>query len=385
MDTLSRSDLMAMLAPQRPPCLSIYLPMHGEGREREQDPLRLAQLIDQAQAELEKFGQSSVEARDFLAPLRALSVDTDLWNQRSDGLAIFCSPDKLQYYHLPLSFDSRVAVGSRFMIRPLLPLISQDDRFLLLTLSQKHVRLYEGNRFELFLREVPGLPQGMEKELCLTATEHGAKQMPTSSVDRERRHGSTYYGHGGAPDSPKDRLRRFFKNVDKVLQPILHKERLPLILAGVDYELPIYRKVNTYPHLAARQLEANCDYFSDYQLHHEYVWPIVEELLAEERRAATDRLYNSAPLARRRTDIENILPAASAGRVGTLWIEEASDCRGTFEPERGEVTLSPSGASEGEDLLDRAAFDTLLHDGTVFALPRNEMPDGETVAAVLRY
>ena len=384
MDTITKSDLHALLASHAPPCISIYVPTHPVGREGENDFLRFTQLVDQAQEKVAKMGGRAVEARDFVAPLRELAEDTSLWQNRSHGLAVFFSPSLYKRFRLPLHFDSHVAVGTRFLTRPLLPLITEEDRFLLLTLSQHQVRFYEGNRYQLSLREVPELPTDLESELNLVAADQGRKQMHAAGPDPKRHHATIYHGHGGKPDSRKAELLNFFRAVDVALLPVLRNERAPLIIAGVDYELPIYRQVNTYTGLAEQELEANCDYFSEHELH-ERAWPIMQDVMAAKRAAQIQDIYHSADKARRQIDIQSILPASHTGRVEVLWIDQRASLYGGFDPARGKVEINPNGVSDGEDLLDLAAANTLLHRGKVYALDRDEIPDQDTIAAVLRY
>ncbi|MEO6887603.1 MAG: hypothetical protein ABI456_01165 [Ktedonobacteraceae bacterium] len=49
--------------------------------------------------------------------------------------------------------------------------------------------------------------------------------------------------------APKEQLLRYFQRINRGLQSVLRGERAPLVLAGVEHLLPIYRKVNTYAHV----------------------------------------------------------------------------------------------------------------------------------------
>jgi hypothetical protein len=331
MDTITNADLQDLLVAHKAPCVSIYLPTHPTGREGESDALRLTQLVDQAQERIAEMGGRAVEVRDFVAPLRGLENDTTFWQHRNQGLAIFFSSDTYQRFRLPIRIEPQFAVGSRFLTRPLLPLISNEDRFLLLTLSQNQVRLYEGDRQRLARREVPNLPINLKSELNLVSADQGRKQMHAVGPDPKHHHATIYHGHGGKPDAHKVELRSFFKAVDEALHPALRSLTLPLMIAGVGYELAIFREVNTYPNLAAEQLDANCDYLSDYELHRQ-VWPVVQKSIAGERERYIHCVYDAADKARRQTDIRDILRASHDGRVDVLWIDDRAFFYGGFDP-----------------------------------------------------
>ena len=377
MDSLTQDDLEMLIAERMGPCISIFLSTHPSGREGENDPLRLTQLVDRAETRLVEEGMRSVQARELVKPLRDLVEDERFWRDRSHGLAVFFSGDLFQQYRLPVDLPTDVVVGPHFVTRPLLPLLTQDNRFLLLALSLNRVRLFEGNRYRVIQREVPGMPTNMEEALDITSVDRG-QQMHIAGPD------AVYHGQGGKPDDRKDDIRGFFRMVEEALQPILRDEKLPLLLAGVGYLLPLYREVNSYAGLADQQLESNCDYLTDAELH-QLAWPIVEEMLAAQRKREIDSLYGVTARERCATDIRAILPAAAEGRVELLLVDNDWQCTGSFEPSTGAISVQPNGDAKGDDLLDIAARETLLHRGRVFSVNRDEIPEETSIAAVLRY
>ena len=58
-------------------------------------------------------------------------------------MALFRAPGFTQVFHLPRAFPERCAVGDRFFLKPLLPLVAEDDVFYVLALSRNEVRLLE--------------------------------------------------------------------------------------------------------------------------------------------------------------------------------------------------------------------------------------------------
>ena len=379
MDALTTGDLEELLRDHISPCASLYVPTNPTGREGESDPLRFRNLVDEAEPLLRNQLRRSVEAREFLTPWRELISDVDFWHDRSDGLAAFLSPDLSRQFRLPLNFEPQVFVGSRFVIRPLLPLLTQDDRFLLLTLSQHRVRLLEGNRFRLKTRETPGLPAKME---VVIATDQGRKQMHIGGSDPTHRHSAIYHGHGGKPDARKDEIEGFFRTIDAALHPVLRDEQAPLIIAGVGSMLAMYREVNSHPRLAEQQLEANCDRLTEPELHRR-VWPIMQEILVNDRRRQMREAYAAADPTQCVRDVRVIVPAADHGRVELLLGAADARLSGRYEasPGGGSVRIDDE---PKDDLVDRAAAHTLRHRGKVFVVDREEIPGCGDLAAVLR-
>ena len=223
MDAISTHDCDELLAEHAPPCISIYSPTHPSGREGETDPLRLRHLVDEAETRLSNQESRSVEVRELLKPLRELAADSDLWRDRSDGLGLFLSRDLSRKFRLPLSFAPFVSVGTRFVIRPLLPLLVHDDRFLVLTLSQHRVRLLAGNRYRLIPREAPGLPAKMDETVI--AADQGRKQMHFGGNDPGRGHSTIYHGHGGKADARKGEIASFLHTIVSSLHTVLRNEQ----------------------------------------------------------------------------------------------------------------------------------------------------------------
>jgi hypothetical protein len=63
--------------------------------------------------------------------------------------------------------------------------------------------------------------------------------------------------------------------VDKALHDFFRKRRAPLVLAGVNYLLPIYHEANTYNFIVEEGIQHNTKQQTAQELHAE-AWAIVE-------------------------------------------------------------------------------------------------------------
>jgi glucose-6-phosphate 1-dehydrogenase len=66
---------------------------------------------------------------------------------------------------------------------------------------------------------------------------------------------------------------------------IFGDERSPLVLAGVDYMLPIYQQANNYPNLVKEGIIGNPDDLTATQMHKQ-AWKIVEPILNTDQHEA---------------------------------------------------------------------------------------------------
>ena len=62
---------------------------------------------------------------------------------------------------MPIAFDDTLVAADRFLLAPLLPLLTKETDYYLLVLSQSKIRLFRGNSFGLDKVMVPGVPEGV--------------------------------------------------------------------------------------------------------------------------------------------------------------------------------------------------------------------------------
>jgi hypothetical protein len=79
------------------------------------------------------------------------------------------------------------------------------------------------------------------------------------------------------------------------------------------------------------------------------------------------------------------LQAALDGRIDTLFVPAGQQQWGTADPQTHDVAVHSGRRPGDEDLLDRAAVQTLLTSGTVYVVAPEEIPGPGPVAALLRY
>jgi hypothetical protein len=380
MDLFTRQDLTRLLVERPGPCLSIYLPTHPGGAEM--DRILWKNQLTEAVERLAAGGFRTPEVRDFLEPAQTLLDEPLFWKHQSDGLAFFRAPQFVVLFRLPLVFATRVEVGARFQIKPLLPLLSANGRFYILALSQKGVRFLQGTQYNVSALDLKGLPRNLAEALAT----HDTDAMLTFHSRPAGGLGSwaaIFSGHGVGVDDKKDDLLRYFRQIDRALHPVLREERAPLVLAGVGYLLPIYGSANTYLHLLSHGVEGNPDRMSDRELH-DRALALVEPSFRQAERDAVARYHQLAGTGNTASAVEEVVPAAYGGRIEILLVARGEEVWGRFDPATGQVERHERPTEGDEELTNLAAIYTLLHGGTVYLLPPEQMPDTGSAAAVLR-
>lgn len=363
-------------------CVSLFMPAHRAGRETEQDPIRFKNLLRQAEERLLTKDMRAAQVRDLLKAPQRLLQDQAFWRHQSDGLAVFFSEDIFHFFRLPIEFAELVVISERFHVKPLLPLLTSDGTFHILAISQNQLRLLKGTRHtvdEIDLENVPEtlsetFPDGFpEKQL----------QFHTGTPSGSGNRAAVFHGHDISNDI-KNRIRQWFRAIDKQVGGLLSVAQSPLVLAGVDALFPLYKEVNTYPHLMDEGVPGNPEAMKPEDLHQQ-AWAIVEPAFKKEREAGAARYRQLAGTGQTTTDVTEAVLAAHHGRIEVLFVAVGVQVWGRFDLGKDRVDVHESPEPGDEDLLDLSAIQTLLKGGTVYAVSPEEVPDQTLIAAVLRY
>jgi len=383
MDLISRRELSTLLASQDGLHVSIFMPTERRGAETQQNPIRLKNLLREAHGLLEEKGLANGGADELLAPARRLIDDFDFWQHQEDGLALFLTDGLVRSYRLPLRFTELAAVEDRFHLKSLFPLFNEEAHFYILALSQNRVRLFEGTRYEVHEVELGEVPQSLADALGYDLTEsHLQFHTGTSAAGSGR--AAIYHGQGAGEEDAKSEIRKFFSILDRGLHDFLDDRRAPLVLAGVDYLLPIYREATSYPNTLEDGVTGNPDALDPAELHPR-AWALVEDRFRADRREAEERFGDLSGTGRAARELDEIVRAAIDGRVDTLWVATGVRRWGSFDEGSRRVDHHGEQTPESEDLLDLAAVHTYLNSGKVWAVGPGEVPGEGEAAAVYRY
>ncbi|MEH2205590.1 MAG: hypothetical protein V7K53_16165 [Nostoc sp.] len=390
MQLISREEIKTLIEQPKGNCVSIYMPTHPAGPEVRQDPIRFKNLVKEAETRLIDAG---LEEKDAIALLeKSHELDTqEFWEHKGEqGLAIFISENIFRYYPLPIDFQELVVVTDRFHIKPLLPILNGNGRFYILALSQQDVRFFEGTRYSVKEVEVENLPKSLDEALQRDETAKEGQfriATPKGGTSNSFSQPGTFHGQG-SPDRDKHQedILQFFQIVDRALHEKLKLQKAPLVLAGVEYLLPLYRQANTYQHLMDEAIIGNPEILSAQELH-DQAWPIVEADFQKSQQAVLEQFHElfGGDTGKASNNLQEVISAAYYQRVDSLLVAVGQQQWGLFDPTSETVYLHPEKEAGDEDLLDFVAAHTLLNGGTVYALPFEEIPYSTAVAAIYRY
>ena len=385
MNSAPTLDMDKLIQIQDQPCISIYLPTSESGTDIRGPFIRLKNAIRECEKQLGDRGTEPEDVSEITGSLKTLLHDKPLLSQPDQLLAIFACCNFFQYYRFPMDFTQQIVVSNQFYIKPLVPLLTLNKTFYILSLSLHQVKLYEATYLRISEKSLKNSPKSIQD---LLQYEEVQKQIQCHTMPRGKSVGSSaiFHGHGNVADETKHKkdITQFLHVVDKGVTGLLSDERNPLILAGVDYIRAAYTKLSDYPNVLPEGIDGNPELLNQSELH-QAAWDIVEPLLTKEIKTGMERYGDLSNSKRTSANIRDILPAAHQARVDTLLVDGKQCLWGLFDPETNHIQIHREPEMMDEDLLNLTVIYVLSGGGKVYMPSAQQMPEGSALASIFRY
>lgn len=381
MSVIDPTLVRALLRNSDSPCISLYMPSVTAGPEVRQNAIRYGNLLSEVEGLLDDLEVEADRREQLMTPLWRLTDDRAFWNQQTPGLAVFRTDTVFQILPLPEPVEELATVESRFHLLPLLELLTGDRHFYVLALSLKSVRLFDASRHTI--EEVPlpsDTPTSLRDALGWELTEptlqhHSDARGPNSGIS---------HGQGGGRDERKGEIRKFMRMVDPGVAAAIGDRQSPVVLAGVDFLLPMYREASALPNILERGVEGNPEHRPPEELRDE-AWALLSEGRDEGLAAEIERFGTLEARGQASGELRDVVKAATDGRVKTLFVARDAHRWGHFDRERRAVEVHDERRPGDADLLDLAALETWADGGRVYVVEAGSLPVDGPAAATYRY
>jgi hypothetical protein len=239
----------------------------------------------------------------------------------------------------------------------LLRIFQTTDRYQVLALSSRDVKLFEGNRDVLDEIPLGGVPKNSSQSL-------GEEMARFDEIENSE---------------------RFFRDVDKsVIDTVSRVSGLPLLLVALPENQARFRNISQNPLLIDEGVNLNADSLSNEELC-KRVWMLarpyydarLEELIEEYGEAQSRDLGSD--------DISSVIKAAVEGKVETLLVESGRLIPGHINFKTASYEDDDLANPEIDDLLDDIGECVLSKGGNIVMTPAHLMPSGKGLAAIYRY
>lgn len=367
-DIPTTDDIQRLATVRDAHSVTIYVPTSTILAENDAARLELKNLTANAVEQLRAGGASTSIVSEIEEALLDLIDDGGFWSYTSHSLAVFATPTSLQTFRVPNNLVAAVEVSDRFYIKPLVRATTFSHSAFVLALAQNAVRLVEVSG------DAPAVTLPVEA-------------MPTSAADLVNKASISDRSPSGrlqGGEGQKVRMRQFARAIDAAIRPVLTGQQVPLILAGAEPLLSIFRSVTSMPLLADGVISGNPEELTDAQLA-DLARPILDDVHAREVGAARDRFEARASQGRTALDLGDIARAATNGAVDTLFVDIDQTISGSIDETTGVVTIDEGDDSTNYGIVDEIVRRVLVSRGRVLAVRAADVPGNGAAAAHLRY
>lgn len=378
MDNFTRETFNELAVYDAFPAISIYIPTHGSGWEVNEgvDKLKFKNHLHEIARELDKDRNN----KDFLKPAYDLLEDNSFWKNQDKGLAVFIAPGIFKVFRMSYPFIEKHVISSTFALTPMVRFCQKDAQYFLLCLSQNNVKMFNCTQYNI--KEMPldpALPRSMDEALWMDDPE---VQRQFRSIGKNQGAGAIFFGNGSGDESVKTNIFRYFKKLNQGISNMIGNENSPLVIASVDYLLPIFKEAAEYPHVFPQGVSGNPEQWSKDELHHKS-WDVVAPYFEKEKLKAIDRFNNLQKSELVSSEVEEIIPASHYKKIEVLFMSDEDSLWGKFDSKNAGVDVHNSYKEGDEDLLNKAAVNTLLNGGSVYLLDKNHIPQSAKYAAAI--
>jgi hypothetical protein len=361
---MNRHDVRLLQAIRDYPSVSIILPTYRTAPENQKDPIRVKNLVKEAENRLlQEFTWREIDS--LTSRLNDLVEHID-YQYTTEGLAIYVNKDFARAFALPFKPVEQVVVGETFATRNLVLTLNRTQRYWVLALSDNTTRLFEGVRDSLVEITESGFPMANEGPGAATRLPGG--QGINRSAYRDEKN------------------REFYSSVDTAFKEFMIDDELPLVVAGVDRNLAFFQEVSSHTSAIIGTLRGNYDKTPAHELAN-LVWPLVkanravqvDEVLSELDAAISARRYAAS--------ITEVWQLSQEGRGSILIVET-----GFHYPARVDETglfLTPAEDATAPDVIDDTVDDVIeavmSKGGKVVFVDDGVLEKYQHIAMILRY
>lgn len=344
------------------PCIAIYLSTFSPETLSNPFDVRLHTSLANAERQLESFGDKrglKIEQLDAFAKAWR-------WSRQKGSFILFCAGDFIRIFHTSVALPESIHVGSSFYIRPLLPVLTRRNEFSVLALSQNHVRLLKYSDGKTAKLELPaGSPRSLRQAGAFDPPDHDLENRAAAGSSSSAKH-RIHFGTDTREEKVQAYMSRFFSLLDEAIRHRFLSESLPLILAGVDRETALYRKMSTYPYLLKGAVYGSPEGIADTEIVRRALEVFEANAIAEANdtlaQFADSRIHGQIV-----DDLPSLLLAARNGAIHHLLI------------------TSKDQDSDEDKQLNQVVIETIQHRGKISLMPAMQEPVWGPAVARLRY
>lgn len=368
---------------QSSPCISILLPTHKAGMEvnEQVDLIAFKNALQAVEKQLNEKNTGEAIIKKLLGPGYDLLRNNKFWRNLTQGLAVYIADNYFKYLKLPGPVSQHIRINASFYVSPLIPFMVKKEYFFILDIAKKFPRFFRADAFGIEHLQIDDMPSGVDDVVHFEEKE-AEKLFRAGSGGMG---GANFHGIGGGKPGDKENIALYLEEVDDTTwKTYLNQSNAPLLLAGQDFLIPIYKSVSDYPYIWPEALTGNHHQQNDNELY-EDAMKIMQPYFDQNMNKYLEDYGNKSATHLTLSIVDDVIPAAYYGQIAQLFVKEGTQVWGTFNEQDNQLKIVPQEEEGTEDLADKAIIKTIQNGGEVFILSAEKMPVQGEFAAVLRY
>ncbi|MDB5186615.1 MAG: hypothetical protein JWM07_87 [Candidatus Saccharibacteria bacterium] len=388
MNKVTRSSIEILARPQSGNVISVYLPTHRHPTppHMQEDQTRYKNLIRQAREQWhEKVGDDTMSST--FEQMESKLEDLGFWQQTTEGMAIFSSPEKFEIYHLPVECEERVCVDDSYDITPLLIVMAYDQPYYMLALAMHNTKLFKGDMYGL---EPVAIDFPSSPEDALNIDEMFSNSNTIRNQNSPASDGSgavASHGQGDSNRAGREERFQYFRILENTMTSLKEfDDSLPIIIAGTDSEAGDFRNSTKMQNIVHEYIQGNHTNTTLPDLV-ALAWPIIQsEVISKRAIEAVDQLNEKVGIQKSSYDYTDVTEAANMGRVQTLLVgitrkttDTVSDAVNTAVP------ILSFAKNQDYERVAELVKKVLAQGGTILGVGNELLPAKVPIAAIYRY
>ena len=353
-DNVISSEIKEMVKEKGNTCISIVIPTHRLGQDRQGDSKEIQKAILAAKESV------SIQSRDSLFGIEDLVEQID-FNRNKDGIGVFVSPHIKKLVKFPFPVSKKIIVNKLFHLHDLLYLENYSATYYLLDISKKENRLFRGAMDQLEEIRDENFPREITEEYEYN------KPSPSSS--------SAGYAHVKGFEKDKTevqqiRLKSVFHDLDKSLVKYLVTKEVPLILCGPERDISLFKSVTNHLDNIAASITDNQQRSS---MHDKEIsaWLQIKAFIDRQKLKLIDEFKEKVGAGLAVYGIEEVWKAANEGKGLKMLVEK--------DYNRSEFVM------QEEDAVNEIMMTVLEKNGKVIIVEKDALRDYKRIALITRY
>lgn len=351
-DNSIMSTIQKMVDEKGKTCVSIIVPTHRLGQDRQADHRIMEDAVAIAKQALVN------ESTDYMVAIDELYQEID-FNKNKEGIGIFVSPNIRELVKFPFPVARKISVNKSFLLQDLLYVENYSTPYYLLDVSKKKIHLFRGVMDHLEEIHDQNFPQKVYDDY-----EYNKPSQSSSSAG---------YAHVKSYEKDKSeveliRLKKTFRDAGKNLSEYLTK-KTPLLVCGTKRSVSLFTAIANHENNIISSIGDN---YHGMELHdlELLTWLQIQSYVNNQKQELVEEFKEKIGFGLAAWGIEDVRKAAIEGK-GLKLLVEKNYCKDSND--------------KHPDAVNKIITTVLEKNGNVIIVEDETLRDYKRIASINRY